>query len=78
MGAFTGAILVWLHFLPHWTITENAGLKLACFCTIPAIRNFAANLLSEIIGTLVLVFVVGAIFSKAVAGSGLPRGKELT
>jgi glycerol uptake facilitator protein len=74
MGAFVGAILVWLHFLPHWTFTEDAGLKLACFCTIPAIRNFATNLLSEIIGTLVLVFVVGAIFSKAVAGSGFVPG----
>jgi len=74
MGAFVGAILVWLHFLPHWIITEDAGLKLACFCTIPAIRNFAANLLSEIIGTLVLVLVVGAIFSKAVAGTGFVSG----
>lgn len=74
LGAFTGATLVWLHFLPHWKITEDPALKLACFCTIPAIRNFAANLLSEIIGTLVLVFVVGAIFSKAVAGSGFVSG----
>ena len=74
LGAFTGAILVWLHFLPHWRNTEDPNLKLACFCTIPAIRNFAANLLSEIIGTLVLVFVVGAIFSKAVAGTGFVSG----
>jgi glycerol uptake facilitator protein len=74
LGAFTGATLVWLHFLPHWRHTEDPGLKLACFCTSPAIRNFAANLLSEIIGTLVLVFVVGAIFSRAVAGSGYVSG----
>jgi len=74
LGALAGAILVWLHFLPHWKETDDAGLKLACFCTAPAIRNFAANLLSEIIGTLVLVFVVGAIFSKAVAGTGLVSG----
>ena len=74
LGAFIGAILVWLHFLPHWRNTEDPNLKLACFCTIPAIRNFAANLLSEIIGTLVLVFVVGAIFSKAVAGTGFVSG----
>lgn len=74
LGAFAGAILVWLHFLPHWRNTEDPNLKLACFCTIPAIRNFAANLLSEIIGTLVLVFVVGAIFSKAVAGTGFVSG----
>jgi glycerol uptake facilitator protein len=74
LGAFVGAILVWIHFLPHWKVTEDATLKLACFSTMPAIRNFAANLVSEVIGTLVLVFVVGAIFSKAVAGTGLVSG----
>jgi glycerol uptake facilitator protein len=73
-GAFVGAILVWLHFLPHWKATEDKDLKLLCFSTMPAIRNFGANLLSEIIGTFVLVFVVGAIFSKAVAGTGLVAG----
>jgi glycerol uptake facilitator len=74
MGAFAGAILVWLHFFAHWKETEDPSLKLACFCTSPAIRNFAANLGSEIIGTFVLVFVVGAIFSKAVAGTGFVSG----
>jgi glycerol uptake facilitator protein len=73
-GAFVGAVLVWLHFLPHWKATEDKDLKLLCFSTMPAIRNFGANLLSEIIGTFVLVFVVGAIFSKAVAGTGLVAG----
>jgi glycerol uptake facilitator protein len=73
-GAFVGATLVWLHFLPHWKETPDQGLKLACFCTAPAIRRFGANLISEIIGTFVLVFVVGAIFSKAVAVSGPAAG----
>jgi glycerol uptake facilitator protein len=73
-GAFVGAVLVWLHFLPHWQETPDRGMKLACFCTAPAIRRFGANLLSEIIGTFVLVFVVGAIFSKAVSGSGPAPG----
>src|SRR5499425_1331507 len=73
-GAFTGAVLVWLHFLPHWKETPDQALKLACFCTAPAIRRFGANLISEIIGTFVLVFVVGAIFSKAVAASGPAPG----
>jgi len=73
-GAFAGACLVWLQFLPHWRETNDPGLKLACFCTIPAIRDFAANLLSEVIGTLVLVFVAGAIFSKPVAGAGYVAG----
>jgi len=73
-GAFVGAALVWLHFLPHWQETPDHGLKLACFCTAPAIRKFGANLVSEILGTFVLVFVVGAIFSKTVAASGPAAG----
>src|SRR5260370_21369641 len=73
-GAFTGAILVWLHFLPHWEQTPDQGLKLACFCTAPAIRRFGANLISEILGTLVLVLVVDAFFSKPVADSGPASG----
>ena len=73
-GAFAGATIVWLHFLPHWKETEDPCLKLACFCTIPAIRKFAANLLSEILATIVLVIVVAAIFSKAVAATGLASG----
>lgn len=56
IGAFLGAVIVWLHYLPHWAVTEDKNLKLAVFSTIPAIRNYATNLLSEIIGTFVLVF----------------------
>ena len=68
-GAFVGAALVWLHFLPHWKETPDQSLKLVCFCTAPAVRRCGANLLSEIVGTFVLVFVVDAIFSKAVGAS---------
>ena len=64
LGAFVGAVLVWVHFYPHWAETTDKEAKLACFCTSPAIRSLIPNLLSEIIGTFVLVFVVGAIFSK--------------
>ncbi len=70
LGAMAGAALVWLHYLPHWKETPDAATKLSCFCTHPAIRNAVANLISEIIATAVLVFVVGAIFSKAVAAGG--------
>jgi glycerol uptake facilitator protein len=73
LGAFAGATLVWLHYLPHWKETPDAATKLGCFCTAPAIRHTAANLFSEIVGTFVLVFVVGAIFSKRVAAAG-PAG----
>ncbi|MGA2814513.1 MAG: MIP/aquaporin family protein [Candidatus Acidiferrum sp.] len=74
LGAFSGAALVWLHYLPHWKETEDPGAKLACFCTGPAIRNAAANLVSEIIATFFLVFIIGAIFSRTVAGPGFVSG----
>lgn len=63
IGAFLGAVIVWLHFLPHWRETEDPGLKLAVFCTGPAIRNTGANLLCEIIGSFVLVVGVLGITS---------------
>ena len=63
IGAFIGAVLVWLTYLPHWRATDNAGAKLGVFCTGPAIRSPGANLLSEIIGTFVLVFGVLAILT---------------
>jgi len=58
IGALIGAILVYLTYLPHWAITEDKGLKLAVFSTGPAVRNTVANLITEIIGTFVLVFGV--------------------
>jgi glycerol uptake facilitator protein len=74
LGAFVGATLVWLHFLPHWKETPDTTAKLAIFCTGPAIRNTAANLLSEISGTFFLVFIAGAIFSKTVSKDGFIAG----
>lgn len=59
-GAFTGAILMWLHYLPHWNKTDSAAKKLGVFATGPAIRSTIHNLISEIIGTLVLV--LGLLF----------------
>ena len=71
LGAFVGGIIVWLAYLPHWAETEDAGLKLGVFCTAPAIYNTPANLITEIIGTFILVFGVFGIFanSGAVGGS---------
>ncbi|MGI8657623.1 MAG: MIP/aquaporin family protein [Candidatus Limnocylindria bacterium] len=72
VGAFIGAVIVYLHYLPHWAETEDPGLKLAVFSTGPAIRNTSSNLISEIIGTFVLVFGVLAIVANAAPGdSGL-------
>lgn len=61
IGAFLGAVLVWLHYLPHWAETKDKALKLAVFSTGPAIRSPGANLLSEIIGTFVLIVGILAI-----------------
>jgi glycerol uptake facilitator protein len=61
VGAFIGAILVYLAYLVHWGETEDPGLKLAVFSTGPAIRNTPANLITEIIGTMVLLVGVLAI-----------------
>jgi len=74
LGAIVGAALVWLHHLPHWKETPDTAAKLGCFCTAPAIRNAVTNLLSEVISTFVLVFVVGAIFSKNVSVAGPAAG----
>jgi glycerol uptake facilitator protein len=56
VGAFIGATLVWIAYYSHWAPTEDAGAKLACFSTGPAIRSVPANLATEIIGTFVLTF----------------------
>ena len=74
LGAIAGAALVWLHFLPHWAETPDAGVKLAVFSTAPAIRKTSANFLSEVLATFALVFVVNAIFSKRVAAMGPAAG----
>ncbi len=74
LGAMLGATLVWLHYLPHWSVTDDAPGKRACFCTAPAIRHLPANVLSEIIGTFVLVLVAAAISSNRLAPSGLSPG----
>ena len=64
-GAFAGAVLVWLAYLPHWKETPATGDKLGVFSTAPAIRHTPANLICEILGTAVLVLGVLAILSPA-------------
>lgn len=56
LGAMLGATIVWLTYKQHFDVTDNADAKLAVFCTGPAIRNTFNNLISEIVGTFVLVF----------------------
>jgi len=74
LGAIAGAVLVWLYYFPHWSVTPETDRKRACFCTTPPIRNTASNLLSEVLGTFLLVLVIASIFSKAVSASGPTPG----
>ncbi len=74
LGAMTGGVLVWLFYLPHWRPTADAAKKLACFCTIPAVRSLPSNFLSELIGTFVLVLLAASLFSHRIAPGGLAGG----
>jgi glycerol uptake facilitator protein len=72
IGAMIGATLVFIHYYPHWAETEDPGLKLAVFSTGPAIRSPMWNLVSEIIGTFVLIFVgwsLGTAVNPAIGGA---------
>lgn len=60
-GAFLGACLVYLHYLPHWGRTEDPAAQLAVFATGPAIRHTTGNFISEFLGTFVLLFGLSAI-----------------
>lgn len=55
LGAMAGAAIVWLHYLPHWRATEDPETKLGVFSTGPSIPSRWANLLSELIGTFILI-----------------------
>ena len=74
-GGMVGAFLVYIMYKDHFAATEEEGLKRACFCTEPAIRNYPINLVNEIVGTFVLVFV---IFYLAGANITLPGTAEST
>jgi glycerol uptake facilitator protein len=65
VGAFAGAVLVWLAYLPHWRVTADPASKLGVFSTGPAVQSPAGNLITEIIGTAVLLFGILAIAANA-------------
>ncbi|SFC48428.1 glycerol uptake facilitator protein [Parapedobacter composti] len=58
IGAMAGAFLVWLVYQDHFRVTDDPGTKQAVFCTSPAIRNLPVNLISEVIGTFVLILTI--------------------
>lgn len=58
LGAMLGSGTVWLVYKQHFDATDNKDLKLGVFCTAPAIRKYSHNLLSEAVGTFVLLFAV--------------------
>lgn len=58
IGAMLGAFMVWLTHKPHFDVTEDGNTKRGVFCNAPAIKNLFSNILTEIIGTFVLVFAV--------------------
>jgi glycerol uptake facilitator protein len=65
VGAFLGAVLVWLAYLPHWRATADPASKLGVFATGPAIQSPAGNFITEAIGTAVLLFGILAIAANA-------------
>lgn len=74
LGALCGASLMTLHYTPHWRLTPDPAAKLGVFCTSPAVSSPLANIASEVIGTMVLVLVAGAIFSHGVSANGPAAG----
>lgn len=77
IGAMIGAIFVWLAYFQHWAETPDPGLKLAVFSTGPAIRNPIWNLITEIIGTFVLMFVVLLIKGATMTGGANPASLSM-
>lgn len=71
LGAMLGAMLLWIHYAPHWKVTKDKGAILGSFATAPAIRDTKANFFGEALGTAVLVVGIMAIGpSKVGAGLG--------
>ena len=76
LGGFVGGVIVWLAYLPHWSVTPDPTSKLGVFSTTPAIRAPGPNLVSEIIGSFALVLALLAVLSPGnfVPGSDLAKG----
>jgi glycerol uptake facilitator protein len=75
LGAIAGSYIVYLFYYKHFKATENPELKLACFCTMPNIRSYWNNFLSEVIGTFILIFAVLSIHLPSIEIEGLNNAK---
>jgi glycerol uptake facilitator protein len=74
LGAILGSLLVWLVYRDHFNTTSDPDTQLAVFCTAPAIRNLKFNLISEIVGTFVLIFVIFYFTNAEIADKKTPIG----
>ncbi|MFN8085907.1 MAG: MIP/aquaporin family protein [Microbacterium sp.] len=74
VGAFLGAVLCWLAYKDHFDAEPDPATKLGVFSTGPAIRSYGWNLVTEIIGTFVLVFVIFAFADYGDVQIGVPGG----
>ena len=63
LGAMLGSTLVWLQYYPHWAITEDKSLKLACFSTAPAVRTVVPNFTAEFIASALIIIALGSFGS---------------
>ncbi|WP_128547261.1 MIP/aquaporin family protein [Larkinella soli] len=77
IGAFLGAVLVWLFYMPHWAATADPGTKLAVFSTGPAIRNTGSNFISEAVATLALIVGIAGISAKSLGALAIGLGPYL-
>lgn len=77
LGAGTGAALVYLTYLPHWGLTDDPGLKLAVFSTGPEVRDFPKNVVTEVIGTAMLLLGVLGITAGAGGAVGANANEQL-
>ncbi len=63
VGGIVGGIIVYLAYLPHWSLTDDPATKLGVFSTIPAVRSYASNFLCEFIATIMLIVMIFALFN---------------
>jgi glycerol uptake facilitator protein len=74
IGSVIGAFVVWVFYRDHFNMTNDPNTEMAAFCTAPAIHNRVFNLLSEIVGTFVLVFVIFFFTNAEITDAKTPIG----